>query len=67
VPLSTFDAEPQWLSDATQYFAPLLPDDVTIELSTVETPSQDDTMECVGIGPWVHFDVLKCGAVVVPK
>ena len=56
---------PEWLADGRQYFARLILDGVIIELSTVEAPSRDDTMECVGIGPWAHFDSVTCGGVIV--
>ena len=41
-------------------------DGVNVELSTVEIDVGDDTGECVGAGPWVHFDVVPCGAFSVP-
>jgi len=58
---------PQWLDEARQYFARLRVDGVTVELSTVEIDSETDTGECVGQGPWVHFDLVACGRHRVPS
>jgi hypothetical protein len=57
---------PVWLSDAQQYFARLSVEGVTIELSTVEIDADTDTAESVGLGPWIHFDVVPCGVYRVP-
>jgi hypothetical protein len=67
VPLSTFDAEPQWLSDATQYFAPLLPDDVTIELSTVDALARrhDGVRRHRPVGPLRRTEVRSRGGAKV--
>lgn len=58
--------EPAWLGDAGQYFARLDMGGVTVELSTVEISVDTDTAECVGSGPWVHFDQVPCGRFSVP-
>ncbi len=55
-----------WLGDANQYIARLSLDGVTVELSTVEIDAETDTGECVGSGPWVHFDLVSCGEFSVP-
>jgi hypothetical protein len=54
---------PTWLSDAAQYFAKYDVDGVLVELSTVELGDEieADTLECVGRGPWEHFDLVACG------
>jgi hypothetical protein len=52
---------PMWLGDASQYFARLNASGVIIELSTVEVDADTDANECVGSGPWVHFDLVPCG------
>lgn len=57
---------PIWLDDASQYFARLTVEGVTVELSTVEIDADTDTGECVGSGPWVHFDHVPCGVYTVP-
>lgn len=57
---------PIWLDYAGQYFARLIVDGVTVELSTVEIEADTDARECVGSGPWVHFDLVPCGARAVP-
>jgi hypothetical protein len=56
------ETPPGWIADAQQYFARVRADGVAVELSTVEIESESDTMECVGVGPWLHFDVVNCGA-----
>ena len=56
---------PIWLEDASQYFARLIVEGVTVELSTVEIDADTDTAECAGAGPWVHFDPVPCGAYTV--
>ncbi len=62
----TVQDAPAWLRDAQQYFARLDVEGVTIELSTVEIDADSDSGECVGSGPWIHFDVVPCGAYTVP-
>jgi hypothetical protein len=57
---------PIWLADVSQYFARLTIQGATVELSTVEIPACTDTAECVGSGPWVHFDLVRCGESAVP-
>jgi len=52
------DTAPVWLADACQYFARVSAHGVVVELSTVEIESEYDTVECLGEGPWRHFDVL---------
>jgi hypothetical protein len=63
---ATVQDAPVWLGDAQQYLARLCVDGVTVELSTVEIDADTDTAECVGSGPWVHFDVVPSGAFGVP-
>jgi hypothetical protein len=58
--------EPIWLDAASQYFTRLTVAGVTVELSTVEIDADTDTAECVGSGPWVHFDLVPCGEYTVP-
>jgi hypothetical protein len=57
---------PVWLSEASQYFTRVTVDGVTVELSTVEIDSDTDSCECVGSGPWEHFDLVPCGTYSVP-
>jgi hypothetical protein len=57
---------PTWLGHTSQYFARLDMAGVTVELSTVEIDADTDTTECVGPGPWVHFDRVRCGDFSVP-
>lgn len=62
----TIDTAPAWLADACQYFARLVVDRATIEFSTVEIAAGTDASECVGDGPWTHFDDVDCGRFTVP-
>jgi hypothetical protein len=59
-------AGPLWLEEGRQHFARLDLGGVTVELSTVEIEVARDTGECVGAGPWVHFDHVPCGGYSVP-
>jgi hypothetical protein len=59
------DTAPEWIDDTCQYFARVRVDDVVVELSTVEMPSDSDALECVGRGPWCHYDVISCDRVAV--
>jgi hypothetical protein len=52
------ETAPEWIPDAKQYFARLVADGVTVELSTVEWGTSTDTTECIGPGPWRYFDEL---------
>jgi len=57
---------PVWLADGDQYFARAAVDGVIVELSTVEVATETDAAECVGAGPWLHFDSVPCGELSVP-
>jgi hypothetical protein len=57
---------PEWLPDARQYFARYLVDDIDVEISTVEWPTNFDTVECIGTGPWRHYVSVACGTHNVP-
>jgi hypothetical protein len=57
---------PMWIDGASQYFATVDIDGERLELSTVEAPTEAETMECVGSGPWSHFDRVQCGTSTVP-
>lgn len=65
-PDAIVEISPEWLPASGQYFAELLVDGVKVELSTVEWVSDDDTIECYGRGPWLHFDELDVDGVPVP-
>jgi hypothetical protein len=60
------DAAPDWLAEQRQYFARIHAGDVAVELSTVEIEVDNDTTECLGRGPWEHFDLVSCGDGVIP-
>ena len=59
---------PTWLPDDSQYFARYVVDNVVVEFTTVELQEEleTDTFECVGRGPWEHFDLISCGPYRVP-
>ncbi|HLL64578.1 MAG TPA: hypothetical protein VK453_02395 [Micromonosporaceae bacterium] len=57
---------PTWLPDARQYFARFDVDGTDVEISTVEWPTDSDTLECAGPGPWQHYVPVKVGQHVVP-
>lgn len=57
---------PVWLPDSSQYFARYAVDDVDIEISTVEGPTEAETAECTGAGPWRHYVLVPCGTHRVP-
>lgn len=59
-------AAPALLPGARQYFCAYAVVGTTVEMSTVETDSDSDAIECLGRGPWVHFRLLPCGAYRVP-
>lgn len=62
----TVEQVPMWLSDARQYFARVAIDDTMVEFSTVELPAETDALECVGRGPWIHFDVVEWHGLRIP-
>ena len=53
------ETAPRWLPEARQYFAGLDLAGAMVELSTVEIPTECDTHECFGPGPWRHFDHVE--------
>ncbi|MGB6453118.1 MAG: hypothetical protein WBH47_01390 [Streptosporangiaceae bacterium] len=57
---------PVWLPDARQYFARFVVEQVKVEVSTVEWPTDADTFECIGRGPWEHYVRMKVGKHIVP-
>jgi hypothetical protein len=57
---------PIWLEGVSQYFARLDVAGVTVELSTVEVETGSDADECIGSGPWVHFEHVPCGRFRIP-
>jgi hypothetical protein len=57
---------PRWIEESSQYFASVLVCGERVELSTVELHTALDTVECLGPGPWTHFDRVVSGEVVVP-
>ena len=46
---------PAWLPGPRQYFTHFAVHDVEVGASTVEVPTEADTWECTGPGPWQHY------------
>lgn len=57
---------PSWLAETRQYYGNYDVMGVEVGISTVEVPSDADTIETFGRGPWEHFKLLKCGQYHVP-
>jgi hypothetical protein len=59
---------PTWLPAAVQYFCRYVLSEVVVEFSTVEPPQAvaSDAFECIGPGPWEHFDLVALGKHQVP-
>jgi hypothetical protein len=57
---------PAWLPHANQYFTHFTVDEIKVGASTVEVPSDTDTFECIGRGPWQHHVDVAFGAHTVP-
>jgi hypothetical protein len=57
---------PAWLPEARQYYANYDVGGVEVGFSTVEGQTDSDAIECVGRGPWEHFDLVHCGSHTVP-
>jgi hypothetical protein len=57
---------PAWLPGSRQYYATYGVGGVEVGLSTVEGETDSDGIECVGRGPWEHFQLLACGPHRVP-
>jgi hypothetical protein len=55
-----------YLEQARQYFTEIDVQGIEVELSTVEWEMDSDGVECIGPGPWIHFDWLACGNFAVP-
>lgn len=57
---------PAWHPDDRQYFTRFQVSEVDVEASTVEVPTDTDTFECIGRGPWQHYVDLDFGKHTVP-
>jgi hypothetical protein len=57
---------PTYLTDERQYFVEYEVNGVEVGISTVEWETDSDGIECIGSGPWLHYDLLECGAYTVP-
>ncbi len=57
---------PAWLPDAGQYYTHFLVNEIDVGASTVEVPTETDTFECVGRGPWEHYLDINLGKHSVP-
>ena len=52
---------PAWLPKARQYFTHFEVDGIDVGASTVEVPTDAETIECIGRGPWQHFVQIDFG------
>ncbi|HHX42636.1 MAG TPA: hypothetical protein GX714_01425 [Chloroflexi bacterium] len=57
---------PAWLPAARQYYGSYDVHGVTVEFSTVNIASDEDTRETFGRGPWERYVALPCGPYTVP-
>jgi hypothetical protein len=57
---------PAWLPETQQYYGNYEISGVEVGISTVEVPSEADTIETFGRGPWERFTLLACGPYRVP-
>ena len=57
---------PAWLPAARQYYGSYDVHGVTVEFSTVNIASDEDTRETCGRGPWERYVALPCGPYTVP-
>ena len=59
-------AAPVWIPESRQYFTNFAVDGIGVGASTVEVPTDTDTFECIGPGPWRHRVDIDFGRHVVP-
>lgn len=57
---------PVWLPEARQYFTHFEVDGIDVGASTVEAPTDAETIECIGRGPWQHYVRVDFGTHTVP-
>ncbi|GGL20093.1 hypothetical protein [Mangrovihabitans endophyticus] len=57
---------PTWMPAAQQYYARFDVCGTPVELSTVERPTETDTVECAGQGPWRHYVLVDLAGHAVP-
>jgi hypothetical protein len=57
---------PAWLPKARQYFTHFEVDEIKVGASTVEVPTDAETIECIGRGPWQHYVHVNVGKHTVP-
>src|SRR5262245_53704434 len=57
---------PGWLPNARQYFTHFKVEEIDAGASTVEIPTDADTFECIGRGPWEHYVSVSVGVHRVP-
>jgi hypothetical protein len=57
---------PAWFPDARQYFTRFQVNEIVVEATTVEVPTDTDTFECIGRGPWQHYVDIDFGEHAVP-
>lgn len=57
---------PAWLPHDRQYFTHFEVEEIDAGASTVEIPTETDTFECIGEGPWKHYVLVRVGNHLVP-
>ncbi|MBI9043522.1 MAG: hypothetical protein JEZ06_03500 [Anaerolineaceae bacterium] len=65
--LSSWDCvqPPEYLEKSRQYYSEFRVNGIELGISTVEWETEYDGIECIGPGPWEHFDKIKCGQFAV--
>jgi len=58
--------QPTYLEEVRQYLAEFCVNGIAIGISTVEWETENDGLECIGPGPWNHFEEIKCGQFTIP-
>jgi hypothetical protein len=57
---------PAWIPHGGQYYAEYEVNGVGVGISTVETETASDAIECLGSGPWEHYVLVPCGPYTIP-
>jgi hypothetical protein len=57
---------PTYLADNRQYLTIYDVGGIEVEMRTVEWETEADGIECLGPGPWLHFQLLSCDHYTVP-
>jgi hypothetical protein len=58
--------QPIYLEEARQYYSEQRVNGIELGISTVEWETENDGLECIGPGPWKHYEEIKCGQFMIP-